>query len=158
MTGKPEELVRFLFNQDHNKLFDLTEHKEKRSNNANRLLWECLGELAVALKSDKWSIYLLMLKRYGKYTYICVKPNAVESMQKQWRESEIIGDIDINGEKAVQMLCYFGSSTYNTQEFSHFLDGVISEMAEVGLPTPAEKDLERAVAQWEKNENQHHNA
>lgn len=154
MTGRPEELVKFLFNQDRDKVFDLTEHKEKRSNNANRLLWECLGELAVALKSDKWSIYLLMLKRYGKYTYICVKPNAVESMQKQWRESEIIDeDFTLNGEKAVQMLCYFGSSTYNTQEFSHLLDGVISEMKEVGIPTPMEKDLERAVAQWEKNEN-----
>lgn len=151
MTGKAEDLVKFLFNQDREKLFDLTEHKEKRSNNANKLLWECLGQLAEALRTDKWSVYLLMLKRYGKYTYICVKPSAVESMKKQWRESEIIDeDFTLNGEKAVQMLCYFGSSTYNTQEFSHLLDGVISEMQECGIPTPAERDLERAVAQLER--------
>ena len=151
MTGRPEELVRWLFSQDRDKVFDITEHKEKRSNNANRLLWECLGELAVALKSDKWSVYLLMLKRYGKYTYICIKPEAVEQMKKQWRESEVIDeDFNLNGQKAVQMLCYYGSSTYNTQEFSHLLDGVISEMQEMGIPTPAEKDLERAIAQWEK--------
>lgn len=108
--------------------------------------------------TDKWSIYLLMLKRYGKYTYICVKPNAVPAIKKQWRECEELGEIDINGEKAVQMLCYFGSSTYNTKEFSHLLDGVISEMDLIGLETPGEKELERAVEQWEKNyeKNQSH--
>ncbi len=151
MTGKPQDLIRWLFDQDRDKTFEITEHKEKRSGQANKLLWECLGELAAALRTDKWSIYLLMLKRYGKYTYICVKPNAVPAIKKQWRECEELGEIDINGEKAVQMLCYFGSSTYNTQEFSRLLDGVISEMDECGLETPGDRELERAVEQWEKN-------
>lgn len=153
MTGYPEELVRYLFNQDRDKLFDLEEHKEKRSNNSNALLWKCLGELAVAMRTDKWSVYLLMLKRYGKYTYICVKPDLVEAVQKQWRESEVIDEnFSLNGQKAVQMLCYFGSSTYNTKEFSVLLDGVISEMKEQGIPTPEERELERVIEQWERSQ------
>ena len=150
MTGKPEQIVKWLFGQDRNKLFDVTEHREKRSKDANALLWACLGELAGALRSDKWAVYLQMLKRYGTYTYICVKPKAVEAVKKQWRESEEIGTINIDGEEAVQMLCYFGSSTMNSKEFSILLDGVISEMKEMGLDTPADRELERAIKQMEE--------
>lgn len=153
MTGHPEEIVKWLFGQDREKLFDITEHREKRSKDANALLWACLGELAGALRSDKWEVYLQMLKRYGKYTYICVKPHVVDAVKKQWRECEEIGTITIEGQEAVQMLCYFGSSTYDSKEFSVLLDGVISEMKEMGLDTPADKDLERAIKQMEKREN-----
>lgn len=150
MTGKPEQIVKWLFGQDRNKLFDVTEHREKRSKDANALLWACLGELASALRSDKWTVYLQMLKRYGTYTYICVKPKAVEAVKKQWRECEEIGTINIDGQEAVQMLCYFGSSTYNSKEFSVLLDGVISEMKEMGLDTPADRELNRAIKQMEE--------
>lgn len=125
-------------------------HRQKRSLDANGLLWMCLGKLAEAFNTDKWSIYLQMLKRYGQYTYICVKPSVVDAVKQQWRECEEIGEIDINGRKAVQMLCYFGSSTYNTQEFSVLLDGVISEMKEARLETPTSEDMRRSLEEWER--------
>ena len=125
-------------------------HREKRSLDANALLWVCLGKIADALRADKWEIYLRMLKRYGKYTHICVKPNVVDAVKAQWRECEVIGEVNINGQKAVQMLCYFGSSTYDTKEFSRLLDGVISEMQEMKLETPVSADVRRALEQWEK--------
>lgn len=128
-------------------------HRERRSLDANALLWLCLGRIAEALRSDKWDVYLQMLKRYGKYTYICVKPNVVEAVKAQWRESEEIGRVNINGQEAVQMLCYFGSSTYNTKEFSTLLEGVISEMYEMGIEAPASEDMRRALEQWERWQN-----
>lgn len=130
-------------------------YREKRSLDANALLWLCLSRIATATSPplDKWDVYLLMLKRYGKFTYICVKPSVVDAVKKQWRECEVIGDVDINGQKAVQMLCYFGSSTYDSKEFSTLLDGVISEMKEMGLETPTSKEMQRALEQWEKQKN-----
>ena len=125
-------------------------HREKRSLDSNALLWHCLGEIATSLQADKWDIYLQMLKRYGKYTYICVKPNMVESVKAQWRETEVIGEVNINGSEAVQMLCYFGSSTMNSKDFSILLNGVISEMKEMGLETPLSEDIRRAMDEWEK--------
>ena len=126
--------------------------RERRSLDANALLWVCLGKIADAMETptDKWEIYLRMLKRYGKYTHICVKPNVVDAVKAQWRECEVIGEVNINGQKAVQMLCYFGSSTYDTKEFSRLLDGVISEMQEMKLETPVSADVRRALEQWEK--------
>jgi hypothetical protein len=127
-------------------------HREKRSLDANALLWACLSDIAKAMPppADKWDVYLLMLKRYGKFTYICVKPNVVEAVKAQWRECEVVGEVNINGQKAVQMLCYFGSSTYDTKEFGRLLDGVISEMKEMGLEAPASEEMRRALEQWER--------
>ena len=124
--------------------------RKRRSLDANAMLWACLGDIAAALNTDKWDVYLRMLRRYGKFTYIIVKPEVVESMKAQWRECEVIGDIKVNGQNAVQMLCYFGSSTYNTQEFSVLLNGVISEMKEMRLPAPTSGDMRRSLQLWEK--------
>lgn len=125
-------------------------HRERRSLDANALLWLCIGRLAEALRSDKWEVYLQMLKRYGKFTYICVKQNVVDAVKAQWRECEVIGEVNINGQIATQMLCYFGSSTYDTKEMSVLIDGVISEMKEMELELPTSEDMRRALEQWEK--------
>ena len=128
----------------------LKEFRQKRSLDANGLLWHCLGKIAEALRTDKWEVYLSMLKRYGQFTYICVKPGMVDAVKAQWRECEVVGDIKINGKDAVQMLVYFGSSTYNTKEFSVLLEGVISEMKEMGLELPTSEEMRRALELWEK--------
>lgn len=146
---QPTEEINF-WNTCEKLSIDVSKFRKKRSLDANGLLWSCLGEMANVLRVDKWELYLLMLKRYGQFTYICVKPNVVEAVKQQWRECEEIGEIDINGKKAIQLLCYFGSSTYNTQEFSILLDGVKSEMQELGLTPPASEEMRRAIEQWEK--------
>ena len=82
----------------------------------------------------------------------------VDSVRSQWRETEVVGDVNINGSEAVQMLCYFGSSTYTTKEFSVLLDGVISEMQEMGLETPLSQDMKRALEEWERKTSEKHNS
>lgn len=146
--------------EEYNKLIqqemlDITikKHTKKRSLNANALLWKCISEIAQSMTppQDKWDIYLYMLKRYGKYTYICVKPNVVEAVKRQWRECEEIGKVNINGTEAVQMLCYFGSSTYDSKEFSILLDGVIGEMDQMGLQLPLPEQVDKAIREWEEH-------
>lgn len=138
--------------KDEEKLdIDAKKYRKKRSLDANALLWACLGEIAQALRTDKWSVYLQMLRRYGKYTYICVKPSVVEAVKLQWRECEEIGDIYINGQKAIQLLCYFGSSTYDTKEMSVLIDGVISEMKEIGLQPPLSSEVKEIMENYEKH-------
>lgn len=131
--------------------------REKRSLNANALLWQCLDKIADELYTDKWEVYLHMLKRYGKFTYAIVPDGAVEKMRSMWRELEVVGKVDVNGRKATQILCYYGSSTYDTKEFSRLLDGVISEMQEMDIPTPEQEDLDRALRNWEKQHDRKNN-
>lgn len=131
---------------------EIKKHRDKRSLSANALLWKCLGEIAQALKVDKWEVYLKMLRRYGLYTYVCVPPGAVEMLKRQWRECEEIGTININGREATQLLCYYGSSTYDSKQFSVLLDGVISEMEEMGLEPPTSEQMRHSLEELEKQQ------
>ena len=157
MIGDKSACVKWLIDAP-DKQYEVKEYHPRRSNKANALLWHCLGELAAALRTDKWSVYLMMLKRYGKYTYICVPPKAVEMIKKGWRESEILNTVDINGRESVQMLCYYGSHLYNSKEFSVLLDGVISEMEEIGIPTPPSSEMQRVIERMEREEQKNQGA
>lgn len=127
--------------------------REKRSLDANACLWFCCDKIAKALNTDKWSVYLTMLKRYGKFTYMVVKEQAVESFKKIWRECEVVGSITVNGKPAVQMLCYYGSSLLDSKEFSYLLDGIVSEMKEMGLEPPTPEHIRKAIEKLERQEN-----
>lgn len=140
-----EELERYL---DKELRVKITQYRKKRSLSANALFWACVGQIALATGADSWSIYLKLLRDYGKFTYIMVKPDMVESVKEYWRESQVWNSIDINGEKAVQMLVYFGSSNYNTQEMSRLIDGAISDMKDLGLDLPMPQDIQAALEQW----------
>jgi len=94
-----------------------------------------------------------MLERYGKYTYILVKPEAVEAIRDQWRETKVIGDTTLDGEPMKQVLCFFGSSTYDSKEFSRLLDGVIGEMREMHLEAPSSEEMRAIIAELERKEN-----
>lgn len=138
------------FDKDAVYSIEIKKKTRKRTLDANALLWACIGDIAKSLAADKWKIYLRMLRRYGKYTYIVVKPNVVEAVKNQWRECEEVGEIDIHGERGIQMLCYFGSSTYDTKEFSDLLEGVIGEMHELGLQPPPPKSVQKGLEVWEQ--------
>ena len=129
---------------------DVKEYRPHRSKDAKALLWACLNDIAKVLKTDTWSIYLMMLKRYGKCTCIVVKPEAVDAVRNQWRESEILGDYEVNGQKGVQMICYYGSSTYNSAEMSRLLEGVVSEMDELNIPRPTSAEMKRTLEETER--------
>lgn len=130
----------------------LTQHREKRSLDADALLWHCIGEISKALNPprDKWEIYLESLRKYGKFSYVLMDEKAVETFKRLWRETEVVGEVDVNGRKAIQLLCYYGSSTYDTKEFSVLLDGVIEDMKDLGLQPPIPRELRAALESWEK--------
>lgn len=124
------------------------QYRKRRSLNANSYLWVLLGKMADVLRADKWDIYLKMLKRYGKYTYIVVKPNVVDAVKKQWREVEELGPINLNGQEGIQLLCYFGSSTYDTQEMAVLIDGVVSECKDLEIETLSPSEVQKMKDMW----------
>lgn len=128
-----------------------SKYSEHRSVNANRLFWQCVGKMADKINCDKWSLYISLLRRYGQYTYVCVKPQAKELFKQQWREAEEMGEVEINGKKSVQFLCYFGSHTYNKEEFARLLNGTIQEMEDLGIQPPLPREVERNLEAWQSD-------
>lgn len=122
--------------------------RKHRSLNANAALWQLLGEMAAKLKTSKDELYLEMLSRYGVFTHVVVKPNVVDRVKAEWRTVRELGEVTINGKTGVQLQCYFGSSTYDTKEFTRLLDGVISEAKELGITLISDADRALMLAEW----------
>ena len=120
--------------------------KDERTLAQNRLLWACIKDIARVTNGDNWTIYLEMLKRYGKFTYILVKPNAVDRFKREWREVEDLGEITTsNGDKAIQLRVYYGSHLLDVEEFIHLLNGVVEECKELGIKLPPSQEMKELL-------------
>jgi len=127
---------------------EIKQHRKRRSLNANAYLWVLLGKMAEVLRTDKDELYLMMLERYGVYnTHIIVKPH-VEQVKAQWRTVRELGEVTVNGQKGIQLQCYFGSSTYDTKQMSVLIDGVVSECQELGIDTLPPDEIQMMKNQW----------
>lgn len=131
---------------------ELKQYRKSRSLNANAMLWACLGEISAVIGTNKWDLYLQALKNYGQYTMIEIEPEALKKFKSIYRECEDVGAHTVNGKEMRQVLCYYGSSTYNTAEFSRLLDGVIDDMKQAGIPTPTSEEMKRALEAWEHDQ------
>lgn len=145
LSGEFLESIRYKLLDIEIKIF-----KKKRSKDANALMWACLSELAAVRCETNWGIYLDMLRKYGQFTYAYFKPETLPMMKVQWRETMIVGETEINGTKYLHVLCFYGSHTYDTQQFGKLLDGIVTEMIEEGLQPPASEEMKRSLELWEK--------
>jgi len=145
-TGTVDKIKQLLFLLDKNKKYDveIKQHREKRSLNANSYCWKLCTEIASVLNSDKDSIYVLMLKRYGVSNLIPISNEVpVEDYFKYY-------DIESKTGKYTWYKVYKGSSQYNTQEMYVLLNGIVSECKEMGVPTKEDLEIQRMVEYWEK--------
>ena len=120
--------------------------KKKRSLDANAALWKMLSMMAGKLNTTKDELYLEMLDRHGVFTHIVVKPNVVNRVKQEWKTVRELGEITINGKPGIQLQCYFGSSTYDSKEFSILLDGVIQEAKEIGIDFISREEQETSLS------------
>lgn len=145
-TGTIEKIKQKLFLLDKDKQYDveIKVHREKRSLNANSYCWKLCAEIASAINSDKDSVYLLMLKRYGVSDLVAMlnKIN-IEDYFKYY-------DVESRTKKYTWYKIYKGSSKYNTKEMSVLLNGIVSECKEMGIPTKEDLEINSLIDEWEK--------
>lgn len=122
--------------------------RNRRSKDANAYAWVLMQKIAEVLHTDKWSVYLDMLERYGVFTHIIVRPHVVGRVIEEWRAVKNLGEVTVAGQTGIQLQCYFGSSTYNTKEMSVFITGIVSECHELGIETASPEELERMKREW----------
>lgn len=130
--------------------FDIKTHREHRSTNANAYLWVLCEKIGNYLWLEKEEVYTQMLLRFGVFTHLIVKENAVEKVMNEWRACRNLGNVSVNGTDGVQLQCYFGSSTYDTAEMSRLIDGVVAECERLGIETLPPNELEVLKKGWGK--------
>lgn len=119
----------------------LDKHREHRSKQANSFLWACIKDIANATYGDKDAIYYDLLRHYGQYTLVRIPKDALDLLKRQWKETEVVGEVD----GKLDVLCYFGSHTYNSKEFARLLEGVKDMMRSAGLVPPPDERMRSII-------------
>ncbi len=127
-------------------------YRNKRSLDSNAYSWVLMQKIAEAVNSDRWSVYLEMLKKYSReFTFVICKEHAVDKLKELYRTCIDLGEVNVNGQEGHQIQVFFGSSTFDTKAMSVFIDGIVSECKELGIETIPPEELERMKAAWGKS-------
>lgn len=146
MIGNSEQIIQWLFQQDRDKVFEVKEHKEKRSLNANAYAWSLITKIADALRTSKEECYLEMLKRYGQSEIVSVLSQI--DVSGYFKYYEPLATATLQGKEFTHYKIFKGSSEYTTLEMAVLIDGIVSEAKELGIETIPPKEIERLKTMW----------
>lgn len=141
MIGTPIELITYLYNQDKDKLFELKEKKNKRTLTQNGYAWALITQLANIMRIDKEEMYLQCLEHYGQREVISMLSNINPTGYFKYYKK--VGSGVVNNKKFTHYMIFKGSSEFDTKEMAIFLDGIIAECENVGIPTLTKNEIER---------------
>lgn len=151
MIGTSQEIVQWLFTQDKDKKFEIKEHKTKRSLNANAYAWTLIGKIANAIGNTKEEVYKEYIMNKGIYRIITIDEKAAPTFIKVWEdrglgwlcetsETKIAGLVDV--------IAYYGTSSYNTKQMANFIDYIVQEAKDLGIETLTPNELEILKSAW----------
>lgn len=146
MIGTTKELIPKMLELDETKLYELREHKKKRSLDANAYYWVLITKIADVIRACKDEVHLKMLRDYGQITCVCI-PNdfKLDGFVKYF---EYDGAFKRNDKLYYTYKVYKPSSEMDSREMSILIDGVVSEAKELGIETLPPDELKRMKESW----------
>lgn len=128
--------------------------RKKRSKNANSYFWEMLQQLCSEMNLDVIAEYKKRVKELGIFKQWEIEAENVPTFEKLWCDRGIawfIEKVEENGNKVI-INAYYGSSSYNSKQFSKLLDNLIQDCRSVGLQTLEDKEIEELIrSNYERN-------
>lgn len=141
MIGNSKAIMDFLFYQDKDKIFEIKEVKKHRTLTQNAYAWVLINELANVLKLSKEETYLKMLKDYGQVAIVSLKSDI--KINGFFKYYEVMGTGVINNKEFIHYKIFKGSSEFDKREMAIFLDGIIQECENVGIPTLTKEQIDK---------------
>lgn len=158
MTGTAAEIIQYLFDQDKTKRWDIKEHREKRSLDANAYFHVLCDKLRLKLGISMSRCKNHLIADYGQIQYLpdgapmIYKTNAPEDYMAELEtiHTKCVKVTKENGKEVFFYRLYRGSHEYDTKEMSQLIDGTVQECKAVGIETATPDEIARMEALWEK--------
>ena len=121
--------------------------QKKRSNKANSYFWELLQKLCEEMNLDVIKEYRNRVKELGIFKQWELDTINVPTFVHLWEERGIawfVEKVEEIGKKTV-INAYYGSSSYNSKQFSRLLDNLIQDCRAVGIQTMDEIEIQELI-------------
>jgi hypothetical protein len=139
------EIRRFAY-QFKDGEYQIERKKKKRSTDANALCWKLCTEIANVLRTDKDSVYVEMLRRYGQSDIVSVVSSV--NVKGYFKYYDEFGHGTVNGKEFTHYKVHKGSSEYDTREMSILLDGIIDEAKALDIDVISEREKSLLLQEW----------
>lgn len=142
MVGNVFKLVKHMMDmsmEDKSKTYELKEFKPKRSLSQNGYAWSLINEIANKVGKSKEEVHLQMIKDYSQCEVIKVLSKIDLSMYDLYFD-KIIDKVE-DGVETSYYKVYKPSHNMDTKEMSIYLDGIIQEAENLGIPTLTEEQI-----------------
>ena len=124
---------------------------DKRSGRANAYLWQLLSKLAAVLKMKREDVYRSYIPDVGDNFRAVPYANLQQRdlIAELWKRQGL-GWVteDTNG----FLLCYYGSSTYDTKQMARLIELIVQDCKEYGIETEPESTVFGWLAKWKPEE------
>ncbi len=140
MVGIPEELSRYLWELDKEKKYEIKEFREKRSLSQNAYAWKLITQIGDILRKSKEEVYLQMLKDYGQSEIVSILSSI--NPKGYFKYYEEVGTGIVNSKEFTHYKIFKGSSEFDSKEMTIFIDGIIQECNQLGIPTLTPNEIQ----------------
>ena len=129
---------------------EVTEHRDRRSLDANAYCWVLCDKIAEVIRSTKEEVYQEVIRRVGVFTDVAVKHEAVESYVSHFSKQGIGNSAEVRerGESYTAVRSYFGSSTYDTKQMARLIDEIVHTAQELDIETRPEAEINSLLKEW----------
>lgn len=121
--------------------------RKKRSKNANSYFWELLQKLCEEMNIDVIQEYKKRVKDLGVFKQWELDTTNVPTFIHLWEDRGIawfVEKVEEIGTKTV-LNAYYGSSSYNSKQFSRLLDNLVQDCKSVGIQTLEDTEIEELI-------------
>ena len=133
--------------------FEIKKASKKRSRDANALAWVLIDKLAEKTRIPKTEVYRSAIKEIGGVSeVVCIQDKAVDRLCSGWQKNGLGWQTETVPSKipgCTNVILYYGSSCYDTQQMSRLLDLIIQECEQQGIPTLRDEAAE-LLGRWGK--------
>lgn len=151
-TGKARQILDGL---SPGKEYDveIKQHREKRSLDSNAYAWVLIDRLAAKTGVPKTLIYRSYIREIGGNSEtVCVQDEAAEKLRYGWEHNGLGWLTDSTRSKipgCTNVILYYGSSTYDTEQMSRLIDMIVQDCREQGIETLPPHKLAAMMEGWQ---------
>ena len=127
-------------------------YRKKRSLDANAYCWTLISKIAEKTNDSTEEVYRSAIRGLGGNSdMVCIQNHAVESLCSGWSRNGIGWITDTMPSKldgCTNVVLYYGSSTYNTEQMSRLIGNIVQDCYALGIETRSPEEIASLLGAW----------
>lgn len=133
--------------------YSITRGKPRRSLDANAYAWVLMDRLASATGLPKEEVYRNTIRGIGGVSeVVCVPEKGIDTLRRVWQANGLGWQLETMPSKlpgCVTAVMYYGSSAYDAQQMSRFIDQLTEDCRALDIETRPADEVQALLNSWE---------